>query len=773
MRVYQNGNNLNPNGYFAQVEVLNNVWAQRHFPLDGNGNGYRGRRANEGPPGGLGAGLQYFGEDQQPYVSYLKQTNRSEQDWSDVVRLTDALNNAPNETYLEDVGEVMNIDQWLKSIALTEVTGYGEFGLLTGDPRGDDWATYRGVEDPRFVFVPYDLDTMFTGRTGDILSAEAVPALARLINFPGIFPRLYGHFIDLIDNVLVEDRVRPHLMQLLGTIESEATINNMINFLAARGDFIKNSLRLALTVQTTDPVLGDFPRTTRNTAGQIRGEANVVRTRRVLVAGEEAIWNERSGTWSITGIPLQPGINRLFVQALDENGEAFETAWVEIFRDTGSTTDVTGTISEDTTWSVLGGPYRVTGQLAVAPGATLTIEPGTSVFFEPGTRMVVNGRMHAVGTSDQQVRFTRTPGTTGTWGGLQFLNSMQDNRIHWAVVEWGITNDGMIGLENSSIELDSVTLDNTDRRRIRTIDSSLVVRNSTFTNIFDPGEAPTTDNLSEHIWGSGIPADGEFRLENNFFGHITGHNDGVDFDAPRLPNPIPHIIGNVFAGGGDDALDMTGDVHIEGNTFRNYIKDQFNNDPGESNTISASGGDFFVLRNVFENIQHASLVKEDAFMHFLHNTVANAQTSALYFDLPGQTSGPGRGATVTGSIFDNVAAAIDLTNPPTGELTVADSLLPKNELATWPGNLSGEALLLDVPNGDFRLRDGSTAQGTGPNGLDMGAMVLSRGVHRRRADRRHACHGCHADRGRAWHHALSLPFERRPLGRRDPDRKSD
>ena len=38
-----------------------------------------------------------------------------------------------------------------------------------------------------------------------------------------------------------------------------------------------------------------------------------------------------------------------------------------------------------------------------------------------------------------------------------------------------------------------------------------------------------------------------------------------------------------------DALDMTGDVYIEGNVFGNYIKDEFNTDPGESNTISASG----------------------------------------------------------------------------------------------------------------------------------------------------------------------------------------
>ena len=96
---------------------------------------------------------------------------------------------------------------------------------------------------------------------------------------------------------------------------------------------------------------------------------------------------------------------------------------------------------------------------------------------------------------------------------------------------------------------------------------------------------------------------------------------------------------------------MTGDVWIEGNTFQNFVKDEFNTDPGESNTISSSSGEFWVLRNVFRNVQHASLVKEDAFMHFLSNTVVGSEYAPLYFDLPGQTDGLGRGAIVENSVF--------------------------------------------------------------------------------------------------------------------------
>lgn len=43
-------------------------------------------------------------------------------------------------------------------------------------------------------------------------------------------------------------------------------------------------------------------------------------------------------------------------------------------------TSVSGTITEDTVWTVANGPYRVVGSIKVAPGATLTIEGGTTAY---------------------------------------------------------------------------------------------------------------------------------------------------------------------------------------------------------------------------------------------------------------------------------------------------------------------------------------------------------------------------------------------------------
>jgi hypothetical protein len=372
------------------------------------------------------------------------------------------------------------------------------------------------------------------------------------------------------------------------------------------------------------------------------------------------------------------------------------------------------------------GPYLVTGDVTVPTGATLTVLPGTTVFFQAGTGITFNGgRLLAEGTEHELVRFTRVPGG-GNWDGLQFTGSMLDNRLTHAVIEYGVTptNLGMIGLENSNLTIEHAMLDHADRRRIRSQESSLIVRNSVFTDIF-PGEneAPTTDNFSEHIWGGGIPAGGHFIIENNIFGRLKGHNDGIDFDSERAPNPIAQIIGNTFLGGGDDALDMTGDVYVEGNTFMHFHKDQYNTDPGQSNVISSSGGDYTVVRNTFFDVGHVAIVKEDAFMNFVSNTVVNVNLSAIYFDLAGQTLGPGRGAHVVGGIFQNTPT-IFAEVLPTTDAEIHQSIVPALWQGFGIGNLSEDPRLADPANGDFTLRPGSPALGTGPNRLDRGAMVL-------------------------------------------------
>lgn len=69
-------------------------------------------------------------------------------------------------------------------------------------------------------------------------------------------------------------------------------------------------------------------------------------------------------------------------------------------------TDVSGGIFTNTTWSVTGNPYIVTGPTVVFEDVTLTIEPGVIVKFDAGLNLELRGKLIAIGDSINQITFT-------------------------------------------------------------------------------------------------------------------------------------------------------------------------------------------------------------------------------------------------------------------------------------------------------------------------------------------------------------------------------
>ncbi|MHC4743225.1 MAG: lamin tail domain-containing protein, partial [Planctomycetota bacterium] len=380
-----------------------------------------------------------------------------------------------------------------------------------------------------------------------------------------------------------------------------------------------------------------------------------------------------------------------------------------------------GDIGEDEIWTAAEGPYRITEELTIPSGVTLTIGPGVSVFFEPNTRMVVRGRLDAEGSEYESIRFTRTPGSSGPWGGLQFVDTAADNRIGWAVLEYGETNDGMVGVEDSNLVVEHSTLDHSELRRIRTLDSSLIVRDCEFTDIFGPNEPPSTENMSEHIWGRAGDT-GRFIIENNVFGVAKGDNDCVDVDGPLRPNPIPQILNNTFLGSGGDAIELNSDAHIEGNRFYNIIRDEWNTTGGTDVISAGVGKNHVAVRNIFYNTECLAWVQEDGFLTFANNSAVNTLEMVIASGGGRNAGGPGLGLDVDGSIFWGTPESFVgtfSTSP-----TVDNSLLPFKWHGYGTGNIDADPLFVDDA-GDFRLKKDSGAIGAGSWGLDMGAVVPS------------------------------------------------
>ncbi len=111
--------------------------------------------------------------------------------------------------------------------------------------------------------------------------------------------------------------------------------------------------------------------------------------------------------------------------------------------------DASGTITTNTIWSGVDS-VRVTGDITVNNGITLTINPGISVSFQGNYSLKVFGRLLAQGTEQDSIHFN-TAVVGQRWGGIQFDSTSVANDstfITYSIIE--NSNNSGINVSNFS-----------------------------------------------------------------------------------------------------------------------------------------------------------------------------------------------------------------------------------------------------------------------------------------------------------------------------------
>lgn len=152
--------------------------------------------------------------------------------------------------------------------------------------------------------------------------------------------------------------------------------------------------------------------------------------------------------------------------------------------------EVSGTISEDTTWTLTGSPYVVTGDVTVNPDITLLIEPGVEVRFDGNYAINVQGTLDAEGTEAQPIRFTSnqpTP-TAGDWAMIDFRSDSKYSVLEHTIVEYGgnatragwYCTSGALCVHTSSFLLNESTVQHNATRGLVLVQSDATISNNTF-----------------------------------------------------------------------------------------------------------------------------------------------------------------------------------------------------------------------------------------------------------------------------------------------------
>jgi hypothetical protein len=112
-------------------------------------------------------------------------------------------------------------------------------------------------------------------------------------------------------------------------------------------------------------------------------------------------------------------------------------------RDLKVQTDIPGgTVSG--IWTRGGSPYHINGSVTVPNDSTLTIEPGVDVVFTGHYKLNVEGRLLAVGTQEDSIRFGAADTQAG-WHGIRFQGTQATNdtsKIVYCVLRNGKANTG-------------------------------------------------------------------------------------------------------------------------------------------------------------------------------------------------------------------------------------------------------------------------------------------------------------------------------------------
>src|SRR6185503_18905853 len=108
-----------PNGFYAANEELSQEFVENHFPDDAGGDCYRGIRIETTPS--TPADFIYLGPTKDSCLTspncyrnlYFKQNNGSEDDWTSLIEVCQAMTSTPPEEYIEQINQFIDIDNWL------------------------------------------------------------------------------------------------------------------------------------------------------------------------------------------------------------------------------------------------------------------------------------------------------------------------------------------------------------------------------------------------------------------------------------------------------------------------------------------------------------------------------------------------------------------------------------------------------------------------------------------------------------------------------------
>lgn len=384
-------------------------------------------------------------------------------------------------------------------------------------------------------------------------------------------------------------------------------------------------------------------------------------------------------------------------------------------------TSVSGRIDNVRTWTA-GSTYRVTGDLKIGSSGKLTIEAGTQVFLDRDVNVEVSGGLVVTGSENDPVVFHAYE--SAAWGGIEFNASDGEANLRWMILTAGggdtdrlfghSDSQPVIKVVDTEFFMDNCFLIDNEGKGMSTHQSINHVTNSLLARCDTGAEFRYSTNIIDGFYSMFMPDEDGIIADND--------NDGIYFARESNSNPQPHLISNVVVYGvEDDGIDFNGEQEaVITNAFVANVYDK-----GISTTDEVN---IQVSYSVFARCNDYGIAFKDVCEVEIDNCTFydNRIDFKAYNDNLGNGEGKLEGynlifANTRGSLFD-----IDRDARYSIQYSISNT-----SAVSGTGNITGDPLLKDPANLDFRLQAGSPAIDSGnpsspndPDGSrsDMGAF---------------------------------------------------
>jgi hypothetical protein len=472
---------------------------------------------------------------------------------------------------------------------------------------------------------------------------------------------------------------------------------------------------LSLSGGTSSNPSGAFGTLVTSNSVLLTGSNSVAAATRVTVDGNEANYISASNTWSRLHT-LKPGMNRLYIAALDAAGNILSNITTDVIYQTSST-NLSGTLASSVVISNGGTVAYVTGSVTVPTNVTFEVANGAVVLVNPGQRIITQagGRIYVHGTLDEQVFFNVNGPSTQNWGPLSATgtNAMLD--IQFADIGHSQVN----ATTNAHGLIQDCSIHDFDPGAVGTTIRPIVHCN--FASLFEVRRM--------HVWNyyECLVRNGVIQVEQCLFENITG--DALDFDS-ALPGSFTRNCtyrhGNL---GNVDAVDI-GPGDLPGSTdtrIENCIMWNFPFDKGVSVGDGGSSHGIIVSNCLIYGC-NAGVMSKDLCDVSVRNCTIVENTSGLTNynkSNPGSLTGGG----ITTNSYNNILWANITT---IGMANNGQLYADHNDFGNtnWPGvgNIDVDPLFVNAALRDYRLQAGSPCLTTGRDGAYMGVTYPLGGI---------------------------------------------